>query len=173
MAPIISFLASEGLSLLAKVIQKKGKEYIEKKFNIKIPNNIENIDKETLLKLKELEQKHELELYRILFEEEKLHYNDLDSARNMYTETNISKETPYLNKIYPTILASFTVIFTFILFAMLIFGKISETQKDIILYILGASTSYLSQIFSFYFGSSIGSKDKTDVLSKLVREKKN
>ena len=54
MAPIISLLVSEGLSLLAKVIQKKGKEYVEKKFKVKIPENIEKIDNETRKVKKEI-----------------------------------------------------------------------------------------------------------------------
>lgn len=45
------------------------------------------------------------------------------------------------------------------LFYALLFKGISETSKDVILFILGSVSTILTQIISYYFGSS---KDATD-----------
>ena len=84
MLPIVGALASAGLNLLADVIREKGKDFVEKKFNVKIPDNPEQLDQETLLKLKELELKHEEELQRILLEQRQ---QELDYLKTVDQET--------------------------------------------------------------------------------------
>ena len=57
LAPILTTLASSGLSILAGAIQAKGKSVIEDKLGIKIPDNADALTPELLqqLKLKEIE----------------------------------------------------------------------------------------------------------------------
>jgi hypothetical protein len=46
------------------------------------------------------------------------------------------------------------------LFAVLIFVDVKPEAKDILIYILGVLSAAVTQILSYYFGSSQGSKDK-------------
>ena len=86
MVGIAGALASAGLNLLADVIREKGRDFVEKKFGIKLPENPEELrnDPELLVKLKELELKHEEELQKILLESKRL---DIDYAKTVDQET--------------------------------------------------------------------------------------
>ena len=86
MVGIAGALASAGLNLLADVIREKGKDFVEKKFGVKIPDNPEELqnNQELLVKLKELELKHEEELQKILLESKRL---DIDYAKTVDQET--------------------------------------------------------------------------------------
>jgi len=60
------------------------------------------------------------------------------------------------------------VVFTFILFYALLFKNVQGTSKDIILFVLGCVSTILSQVVSYYFGSSKGSADKNQMLSDSI-----
>jgi len=169
MLPVIQTLAGAGLNLLASVVKKKGKEFVEKKLGVKIPDTPEQLTEEKLQELKQLELEHEEELLKLALEEKKAYLKDTQDARKTYTEINKSIETPYVNKIFPSILAGVTVLLTFILFGLFTFNNLEGTQKDIVIYILGVLSTISTQIYSFYFGSSVGSKEKTDILNKLTK----
>ena len=169
MLGIVSTLAGAGLNLLASAIQKKGKEFIEEKLGLKIPDDPALLTPEKLQELKQIELEHEEELLKIALEEKKLYIQDTQDARNNYVKINKSDKTPFINKIFPSVLAGITVLLTFILFALFAFGNFEGTQKDIVIYILGVLSTITTQIFAFYFGSSQGSKEKTEALRRLVK----
>jgi hypothetical protein len=92
---------------------------------------------------------------------------DLKSARKNILKRITNSETPLFSKIFPDILAGLTVFLTFILFYSFATGNISDgNKKDIIIYILGVLSTITTQIFAFYFGSSIGSKNKDNIIAK-------
>ena len=74
---LVAALAEAGLSLIAEVVKKKGKEKAEKLLGFKLPSLEELKNPETLTKLKELELKHEEELQKILLEKEEKELNYL------------------------------------------------------------------------------------------------
>jgi hypothetical protein len=45
----------------------------------------------------------------------------------------------------------------------------SEKAKDIIIYVLGVLSAIITQVFSFYFGSSQGSVDKSRAIERLTK----
>jgi hypothetical protein len=45
-----------------------------------------------------------------------------------------------------------------------LFINIPDSQENIIIYALGFITSAAGQVLSYFFGSSQGSKDKTEVM---------
>lgn len=169
MVPIIQALAGAGLNLLASVIKEKGKDIVEEKLGIKIPDDPNLLTPEKLQELKQVELEHEEELLKLTLEEKKAYLVDTQNARETYTAINKSAKTPYINKIFPSVLAGITVLLTFILFALFAFGNFEGTQKDIVIYILGVLSTITTQIFAFYFGSSQGSKDKTEALRRLIK----
>lgn len=59
LAPLLSTLAANGMSMLAGAIQAKGKEAIESKLGIKIPSEASALTPELLQQLKIKEMEHE------------------------------------------------------------------------------------------------------------------
>jgi hypothetical protein len=108
-------------------------------------------DPEAAMKLREIDLK-----------EIEAHAKDRDSARDRETAIATSDKAPMLNKLVTPILALGVVGLSFILFAILIFVDVQPEAKDILIYILGVLSAAVTQILSYYFGSSQGSKDKSD-----------
>ena len=115
-------------------------------------------DPDAALKLREIDLK-EIELAN----------KDRDSARNREAAIATSKDAPTLNKIVTPLLALGVVALSFILFAILIFVEVKDNAKDILIYILGVLSAAVTQILSYYFGSSQGSKDKDSELKGLIK----
>jgi hypothetical protein len=96
----------------------------------------------------------------------------MDSARKREIEIATSAAAPILNKIVTPILALGTVGLTFILFAVIIFVDVDANSKDILIYVLGALTSAVTMVLGYYFGSSAGSKEKSQQLDDILEKKK-
>jgi hypothetical protein len=47
----------------------------------------------------------------------------------------------------------------------------NDTQKDIIIYILGVLSAAITQVLGYYFGSSKGSDDKSKSISEILIKK--
>jgi hypothetical protein len=103
-----------------------------------------------------------MKLREIDLREIEAHAKDRDSARNRETVIATSDHAPLLNKVVTPVLALGVVGLSFALFAVLIFVNFKPEAKDILIYILGVLSAAVTQILSYYFGSSQGSKDKSD-----------
>lgn len=102
--------------------------------------------------------------------EAELYLKDADSARNREIQIATSEKAPLLNKVITPVLATGTVLLTFILFYAILFKKMG-TEKDIIIYVLGALTAITGQIFSYYFGSSSSSAAKQKHIESITSAK--
>lgn len=122
---------------------------------------------EQMLKKEELRLKEE----QLQLEREKTYLQDTQSARQTYTQISISAAAPFINKIFPSILAFVTILLTFSLFWAFATGSLQTEKKEIVLYILGVLSGIATQIYSFYFGSSMGSKEKEEALTRLSSKK--
>lgn len=125
------------------------------------------------LELKKAEYEFQTTMQHLSNEEKKLYLDDVSNARQMATEIQTSANASSLNKNISAYLALGTTFATFTLFALLfIWGdKIEDTKKDIVIYILGVLSAIVTQIFSFYFGSSQGSADKGKVIEQALSKK--
>lgn len=92
---------------------------------------------------------------------------DKDSARKREMAVVSSDSAPFINKVVTPALALGVTGLSFILFAVLIFVEVKPEAKDILIYILGVLSAAVTQILSYYFGSSIGSKDKDEQLKSF------
>jgi len=112
-------------------------------------------------------EREELELSkdRLKLEFYSLEVADRESARIREVEINKTDLSSWITKNITSILALGCIILTFILFYQVLYMEIKPESKDIIIYILGALSAITTQIVGYYFGSSIGSKDKTNILS--------
>jgi hypothetical protein len=99
------------------------------------------------------------------------HVKEMQSARDREIQIATSSAAPMLNKIVTPVLALGTVGLTFILFGIIIFVDVDGDSKDILIYILGALTSSVTMILGYYFGSSAGSKEKSQQLDEILEKK--
>jgi hypothetical protein len=96
---------------------------------------------------------------------------EMQSARDREIQIATSDKAPMLNKIVTPVLALGTVGLTFILFGVIIFVDVDADSKDILIYVLGALTSAVTMVLGYYFGSSAGSKEKSQQLDEILDKK--
>lgn len=94
---------------------------------------------------------------------------DRSDARNRELQIATSDAAPLLNKLVTPILALGSVILSFTLFGVLIFIDVKAEAKDILIYILGVLSAAVTQILSYYFGSSSGQADKEEKIKELTK----
>lgn len=94
---------------------------------------------------------------------------DVDSARTNQSRVQESPNASWLAKNVQPLLAVALIALTFYLYWYVIFSAnaIDDKRKDIIVYILGALTTIVTQVVSFFFGSSKGSADKNEMLKTM------
>ena len=114
---------------------------------------------EMTMKLKELD-----------LEYAKLEVADRDSARKAYAAVATSENATKLEKLVVPVLALGVVGLAFTLIGVLMFVNTPADQQQIIIFALGFITSAAGQVLSFYFGSSQGSKDKTEEIKGMLKK---
>jgi hypothetical protein len=114
---------------------------------------------EMAMKLKELD-----------LEYAKLEVQDRDSARQAYAQVATSEYATKLDKVVVPVLALGVVGLAFTLIGVLMFVNTPQDQQQIIIFALGFITSAAGQVLSFYFGSSQGSKDKTEEIKGMLKK---
>lgn len=173
--PILGPLLQNGLGIVANAVLAKGKKVVEDKLGVELKPEM---SAEDMAKVQIAAMEHEEELMRLRIEEGKLdlaelelRLKDVDSARDRETAIATSKDAPLLNKIVTPILALGIVALTFTLFGVVMFDDtpVDASRKDILIYVLGVLSAIATQIVSYYFGSSQGSKDKADQLREVVK----
>lgn len=81
------------------------------------------------------------------------------------------------NKSAPTVLSYFTVVMALLLGAAIFSDIISwqtltEIQKGLIQTFLGVFLAKLNDVYGYWFGSSMGSEEKTKQITKIMRNDK-
>lgn len=117
---------------------------------------------ETLAKLKELDNSFVIKMEELGINLEEIHAKDRNSARNMQVETR-SRMPAFIAL---TALAGFFGILTAMIFIAI--PPISEAPVNIMLGVLGTLVVGIS---NFYFGSSKGSADKTQIMATQANNK--
>lgn len=176
MLPIVAALAGglmkNGLGLLSKVIQKKGKDFIEKKTGVDLSSP--DLTEEQLLQLKQYEMNHEEELLKLAIEEkelelkhEKVYLEDVQDARDLQKES--LKQSDVFSKRFIYYYAIAVTILTFIYIFWITFGKIPPENVRFADTILGFCIgSIISVIINFFYGSSQGSKKKDEIKNGII-----
>lgn len=172
---IVTSLLGKGLGLVANAVMAKGKDWVQDKLGVELKPDMTSED---YAKVQIASMAHEEELLRLKLEDNKLDLQELDmrmkdtaDARKRETEIAVSEKAPLLNKIVTPVLALGVTALTFILFGILLFDSspVEPSRKDILVYVLGALTAISTQVISYYFGSSIGSKEKSAQLEKVLK----
>jgi hypothetical protein len=149
LAPLLATLASNGLGMVADAVTKKGKEFVEEKLGIDLT---QDPSPDTVASWKLAAQQHERELLQMA-------YGDTANARNMQVEA--LRQDDLFAKRFIYVFATFWSIFAASYIGFITFGTIPEENQrfaDTILgFLLG---TVVATILQFFFGSSMGSKEK-------------
>ena len=172
---IVQPLLANGLGLVANAVLAKGKKVVEDKLGVELKPDMTSED---MARVQIAAMEHEEELLKLRIEEDKLdlaevelRLKDVANARERETAIATSDKAPLINKIVTPVLALGIVGLTFILFGVVMFDNtpVEATRKDILIYVLGVLSAIATQIVSYYFGSSQGSKDKSDQLREALK----
>lgn len=114
---------------------------------------------DALLAVKELEVEFKTRMRELGIKEEQLHAADRDSARDLAKSRGILVQgiltatfvTGYFGLIYVLLTSNLT-------------KDLTDWEKGQLGILIGVLTTALVQMFNFWFGSSKGSKDKTDAM---------
>jgi hypothetical protein len=151
-APTIA--TSLGGPLAGGVVKLISKELLGKEdaTHDEVLNAVKNATPDQIAKIKEIEANFQIEMNRIAVE-----------------NTKSAREMAKLNMIPQIILSGLFVFGYFIVLMAIAIGYVAptDTMKDPLLLLLGVMTRELPTIMQFWFGSSFGSKRKTEISESL------
>jgi hypothetical protein len=123
---------------------------------------------ETLLKLKAAENAFKVQMRELDIEEDKLGYDDIDSARQRHVQVKDSE---------PAILSYIAIaVFVLLIAGAMIFADVVSSSQFMITIIstaVGAAISWVKQAFTFFLGSSKGSKLKDETIADVIHTAAN
>jgi len=120
-----------------------------------------NVTPEQLLALKQAEQDFVVRMRELDVDLERISNQDRDSARNREIQ---------LKDITPKVLAAIITLGYFgVLFWMLNHGLPNNGGSEAMLVMLGTLGTAWGGVVAYYFGSSAGSRDKNDTISKMMK----
>lgn len=167
LAGLLTTLASNGLDLLASAITAKGKEVVEEKLNVKLPED-GKLTPEQLSDLKQKEIDNEHWLIEQATKNEELRLKDVADARSM--QKAALQQTDLFSKRFIYYFAIFWSMCAALYIGFITFGTIPKDNirfADTILgFILG---TVVSAIIQFFYGSSKSSQNKDDVVAEAMK----
>lgn len=75
-----------------------------------------------------------------------------------------------INEIYAYILAGLLIVGFFILLFLLVIKPIPVQNSELLYLVTGTLLGSFTSVVSYFFGSSMGSKQKTEILAKKSQE---
>jgi hypothetical protein len=123
--------------------------------------------------IRKSEMQFQLDLKKLSNEEQQMVLGDISSARQREVQVQTSEKASWMAKNIQHLIAAGTTLITLLFFYILIFKpeSITSESKDIVLYILGVLSAILTQVYSYYFGSSAGSAAKSATLAHIQDKK--
>lgn len=172
-APLVASLFSAGLNTLGNAVLAKGKDYVEEKLNVNLDEMVST--DEGKIKLAEIElnkqdilQKFILEKREQELREDKMSYENTDSARRM--QMAALSQGDIFSKRFAYYFGAIWSLAAMVYIGFITFGYIPPENTrfaDTILgFVLG---TVVATIINFFFGSSNGSKTKEAALTEAVR----
>lgn len=124
---------------------------------------------ELLLKLKEAEQNFTLEMEKIGIQKDQLVYTDIANAR----AREIALKDPTVGRLAWTIIGGFLVVSTAQIVGIMGWPEIMAKVPSQGWLLIGNISGYLAneakQCAAYYFGSSLGSKDKDETIATIAK----
>jgi len=159
MLPLIAALVNAGLPLLAGAVMSKGKELVEEKTGIKLPDLQvgQSLPPEQVAELARIEKDRAIELERLANDRLRIDAEDRNSAR--------AREMAVKDWIPGILAIGVSLGFFGVLGYMLKFGAPKEGGEALMV-MLGALGASWGAVMNYYFGSSKSSADKTALLAR-------
>lgn len=154
---LVKNLIGKGLGGLAGLVAgEKGKEVVNK-----VTDFLGCGEDDIIGKLNDPETVKALKGFEI--EEMKLHNEEMANVREREIKISQSEHSSWLQKNAAALIGIFIILYTFILFTLILAGYV-RTEKDIVILILTSVTGLCGLVVGYYFGSSVGSKKKDGLL---------
>ncbi len=119
---------------------------------------------EAMLKLQQMQTTHKEKLEQFRLAEIEMNLKDVASARERQTksESATGKKDWNLYLLAWTIIAGY-----FLLIGFLVMGTVPDDKTGVIYMLFGTLATAFGGVIQYFFGSSAGSKQKTDVIHNL------
>lgn len=119
-------------------------------------------DPEALARVREADADLKARLAQAGVDLEKMAAQDRASARSMAMTKGLTPQV--------ILAAIFVCGFVAVLYSVFSgMAPLTDTTRDVVIYLLGILSAGLTQVMNFFFGSSAGSKEKTAALGTLAR----
>jgi hypothetical protein len=126
-----------------------------------LPDVLEGADSETLLKIRNSDNEFKLRLRELGIQEEQLHSQDRASARDLAVKTSLMPQSIIATVFIVGFIAVLYTVFTQTM-------EFTTDQAMLANVLLGILSAGVMQIMNFFFGSSSGSKEKTQLIGKKL-----
>lgn len=173
MIPIVAQLLAQGLSVLGGAVMAKGKEVVEDKLGIKLPDSL---TPEDALKLKQLEFQHEEWLITQAqsaktqeLGETKMYLDDVSNARSMQVAA-LAQSDIFAKRFVYYFAIGWSLATMLYIFGITFLGVPKDNVRfaDTILgFMLG---TLIATMIQFFFGSSKSSQAKDEALQAMTRQ---
>ena len=119
-------------------------------------------DPEAMVKLKQIQADNLVELKKLALQSDQAHLNDVQDARarQIAVEARTGKKDINLYVLAWLVVGGF-----FISIGTLIFQKLPDDSTGVVFLLFGALIAGFTQVMNYFFGSSKGSADKTQLLN--------
>lgn len=173
MAPLVAQLIKSGVSLLGGALASKGKEFVEEKLGVTLPDLDKPVSQEKLAELRQLEMDHEEKLLEFAIRRETL---DLEGFKE---EVNDKGSARLRDQALMALgRHNWRADLMFLLAVLMIAGlvwlvwkdpTINEYMKGIFTLVLGRFLGYLDNIYNFEFGTTRNNRTKDTTIEQLSR----
>ena len=172
LAPLLAKLAENGLEMVGNAIMAKGKEVVEEKLGVKIPDDPAKISPELVQQLHIRKMEHEEFLIdagiRQRDQEIREYEVQVDDTKSARERDMAMMQAGYRNSRANAMLAGAGVAVVVILFVVVWNSPMDDFEKSILTLILGRMLGYIDQGFNFEFGTTRSSAKKDETIGKLT-----
>ncbi len=151
MLPIVAQLLASGLGLIGNAVIAKGKEAIEQKIGIKLPDGEKPLDPATVVALKQAEMQHEQWLIEAGIRKMTLEIKAEETAQTAVTDrwkSDMMSDSWLSKNIRPLTLAYLTIIISLMAFA-------SQWLRVELAWIDLLKTAYLAVLTAYFIGRTV------------------
>jgi hypothetical protein len=172
LAPLLAKLAQEGLSTLGNAILAKGKDVVEEKLGVKIPDDPAKLTPALLQQLQIRTMEHEEFLLTAgiqKVEEERKQFEAEAADRGNARDRDKEFIKAGRNNVRGDWLAYLAVGALVADIAFLSLIEVPKTNRDLLLVVLGALITIVKDVYGFEFGSSKGSERNAQAVSDMLK----
>lgn len=171
MVPLIAALVNAGLPLLANAVMAKGKDIVEEKTGIKLPDLKmgEALPPEQVVALRKVEVDRETTLRELDVREYEAETKDKQDARDLQKAALAQDDDFAKNFIYYFAML-WTVLASAYIYGITFYDVPKENVRNVDLvlgFLLGTA---LAGVFQFFFGSSSRSAAKDKTINQMVKQ---